>query len=213
MKLVKYEIEVAKDNCIGCRRCEGICPTRAIVMEGTGKGAFAVVDNSRCLACFRCIDFCSDNALSARERAEPIRFGTDVDSVDPAAITALCVKADLLPDGLACCCTMTFNKEVAAAVLNGARTMEDVALATGTQSGCLMYCFVTIYKLLEARYGECPPPPHKHKWYGPVHSLFDIPESAAHRYPKFQILEEQRKVREIETDLLTSKNNKPHGHG
>jgi len=38
MKVVNYEIEVIEDNCTGCYLCENICPTKAIVLEGFGRG-------------------------------------------------------------------------------------------------------------------------------------------------------------------------------
>jgi ferredoxin/bacterioferritin-associated ferredoxin len=187
MKEVRYEIEVIEDNCTGCYLCEQICPTLAITLEGPKSSAIAVVDNSKCIACFRCIDICDDDALLAPERAEPIFVGTDVKLVDPAAIAALCQQAKIHPSTVACNCSSTTAKEVAAAILLGAHTMEAIALATGVQSGCQLYCFAPTHRLLTTFLGAPPKPPSKNKFYPTSYVLHDIAESVAVKYPKFHI--------------------------
>ncbi len=191
MKKVNYEIEVIAENCTGCYLCEQICPTGAIVMEGPKSKALAVVDNNKCVACFRCVDICADDALLAPQRAEPLVFGTDPKSVDPAAIADLCLRAGIDPNRMACPCSMTTVQETAAAILLGAHTMEAVALATGSQSGCLMYCFAPIHRLLTTQLGAPPQPATKHKWYNSSMMLSDVPDDVASRHPKFFMSEEK----------------------
>ena len=195
MKKVNYEIEVIASNCTGCYLCEQICPTGAIVMEGPKSKALAVVDNDKCVACFRCVDICADDALLAPERSTPLVFGTDVKSVDPAAIADLCLRAGIDPNRMACPCSMTSVQETAAAILLGAHTMEAVALATGSQSGCLMYCFAPIHRLLSTQLGHPPEPPTKHKWYNTSMMLSDVSDEVASQHPKFYMCEEKETMR------------------
>ena len=191
MKTVRYEIKVIDENCTGCYLCEQICPTGAIVMVGPKSSALAVVNNDKCVACFRCVDICEDDALLVPERAVPFVAATDVNSVDPAAIFDLCDRAGCSPDVVACPCSMTLNREVAAAILKGAHTMADLALNTGIQSGCLMYCIAPAHRLLTTHLGIAPVPTSKHKWYPTDYVLADISDEVAAKHPEFFIAEEK----------------------
>ena len=46
-------------ECVGCRKCEGICPAKAITM----KGKKPHIDRSVCIRCFCCQEFCPKGAL------------------------------------------------------------------------------------------------------------------------------------------------------
>ena len=48
-------------ECVGCRKCEGICPAKAIEMK-SGKPK---IDRDRCIRCFCCQEFCPKGALKA----------------------------------------------------------------------------------------------------------------------------------------------------
>ncbi|MBV7477610.1 4Fe-4S dicluster domain-containing protein [Pseudomonas sp. PDM31] len=190
MKSVNYKIEVLTENCTGCYLCEHICPTGAIVMEGPKSAALAVVNNDKCVACFRCVDVCDDDALLAPERESPLLFGTDPKSAPEADVVDLCHRAEIDPDKMVCPCSMTGAREVAAAILNGAHTMADVALATGVQSGCLMYCFAPTHRLLKTFLGVAPMPHSKNQFYDTSYVPSDISPEVASRYPQFYIAEE-----------------------
>ena len=53
---------VEKDECVGCRKCEGICPAKAITMK-RGK---PVIDRAACIRCFCCQEFCPKGAMKVR---------------------------------------------------------------------------------------------------------------------------------------------------
>jgi ferredoxin/bacterioferritin-associated ferredoxin len=194
MKLVSYEIEVVDPNCTGCYRCERACPTGAIRMVGPKKEALAVVDNGRCVACMRCIDVCDDDALLAHPRADPVEAGTDFSSScsDRVAMIDLCREAGIDPEQTVCVCTGTQAQEIAAAVVGGRETFAEVALATGAQSGCLLYCSVPIRRLLAARTGGDAPSASKVKRYDCAQSVLDLPVELDAEYPLFLLSAERR---------------------
>jgi ferredoxin len=194
MKTINHEIEIIDLNCTGCFRCERACPTGAIVMIGPKKQALAVVDNSRCIACARCIDSCDDDAMLLVDRAVPLVVGFDSSGTSKEAIKALCDAAGIDPKQSVCWCSGSVATEVAAAIIAGHDTFEDLALATGVQSGCLMYCAVTIRRLLVAASGEAEAT-SKVRRYASGQGLMDIPAELASAYPIFAIAEEQGYVR------------------
>lgn len=204
MKTIHHAIEIVEENCTGCYRCERVCPTSAITMVGEQQHALAVVDNDRCIACFRCIDSCDDDAMLAIDRDEPLVIDGATDGADPEAVLDLCRAAAMNPDQLACMCSMSPVKEVAAAILGGADSFERVALATGAQSGCLMYCSVPIRRLLRIATGEVKAESKVRRCPADV-GLLDITAAVAERYPQFNVAEEQRLRREflagVEIDL------------
>lgn len=51
--------KLTKSECVGCRKCEKICPAGAITMKD-GKPS---IDRSKCIRCFCCQEFCPKGAL------------------------------------------------------------------------------------------------------------------------------------------------------
>jgi ferredoxin len=196
MRLVTHEIEIVEANCTGCYRCERACPTNAITMVGPKQSALAVVDNDSCIACSRCIDSCDDDAMLARERDEPMLVQTEVEPALEADVAGLCRSAGLDPELSVCLCSQTQAQEVAAAVLGGAATFTDLALATGAQSGCLLYCSVPMRRLLTAYLGHEPDEgASKLRRYPPAQGVLELSAEVAARYPTFHIAQEQAAAR------------------
>ena len=54
-----------RKECIGCRKCEGVCPAKAIVM----KNKLPVIDRSACIRCFCCQEFCPVGAMKVKRPA------------------------------------------------------------------------------------------------------------------------------------------------
>ena len=204
MKTIRFGIEVTEENCTGCYRCERVCPTEAMVMVGPKTKAIAVVDNDKCVACMRCIDACDDDALHAITRDEPLVLDPDHSDVELDAVGELCRTAGLDPSMQICTCSETFAQDVAAQILEGATSYEELALSVGVQSGCLMYCSIPIYRLLSAATGEAKSNSQVRR-YSPDLKLIDIPAELDEKYPMFNIGAEQRqretKIAEMELDL------------
>ena len=51
--------QLKANECVGCAKCEGICPAKAIVMENKK----AVIDRDKCIRCFCCQEFCPTGAM------------------------------------------------------------------------------------------------------------------------------------------------------
>jgi len=203
VKIIKQVVEIVDENCTGCYRCERICPTGAISMVGPRKEALAVVEEPSCIACFRCIDVCDDDAITIAELDEPRVVGTRAKDFDPAEVNGLCERAGLEPEQMACLCSSTKVKELAAAAIGGASNFEQIALATGAASGCLLYCSVPMRRILEARYGEVEQDRRHLRRYDTDHVLCDLPEEAADRYPLFALRREQAAARKRHSEVFS----------
>lgn len=188
MKKVNYVSRVDEARCTGCGQCEDICPTYAIKVDLEA----AEVDEERCLACFKCRDICPEDAVRPTLRLEPGFFGLNPDDVDQGLLTELCARANLHPRQIICLCTGTRVKEVAAAVLKGASSPEEVALMTGVRSGCGLYCMEPILRLLNAHGVELKQP-EGHRWYNITPTLWDVPKDVEEKYPQY-FFEEDRQV-------------------
>jgi len=127
VKVVKQVVEIVDENCTGCYRCERACPTGAITMVGSRKEALAVVEGPSCIACFRCIDVCDDDAITIAELDEHRVVTTKARDFDPAEVNGLCQRAGLEPDQMACLCSSTKVKELAAAVIAGVIRSSAIA--------------------------------------------------------------------------------------
>lgn len=186
---IKFLAQVDPERCIGCSGCENVCPTEAIAVVEK----MAVVDPEKCVACPNCIGVCPEDAIKKVPRSTPLRFGINWLDVDQEQLVDLCKKAHLHPHQWLCLCTATRVREGAAAVLKGAKTPEEIALMTGTRSGCTVYCFQTMLRLLKAHGVEVVPPKQGYRWYDSTQTLWDVPEDVIKKYPG-HFLEEDKSV-------------------
>ncbi|MCP4755532.1 MAG: (Fe-S)-binding protein [Proteobacteria bacterium] len=186
MKSVNFIAEVTEDGCRGDRLCEKVCPCGAIRVEGK----IAVVEPSKCLACGKCVDVCRQGAVDLVVRSQPMMVAVGVDDVDPVRMQEICAGARCAPDQFVCVCTGTTAGEVAAAIVKGAKSPEDVVCKTGAGSGCGIYCMGVVFRIFKAAGVEIP---RDSRWYALSLSVWDISEDVVRKYPGYY-LEEDRKA-------------------
>ncbi|SMB99038.1 BFD-like [2Fe-2S] binding domain-containing protein [Thermanaeromonas toyohensis ToBE] len=178
MKVVNLVAVVDEEKCKACRTCERVCPVLAIKVENRK----AVVDKERCRGCAACEQRCPDYAITMAKREEPVVVAVNVDAVDYNQVIELCRRARLHPEQIICYCTATRAEEVAAAILLGARSPEDVSFMTGARTGCKVECIQPILRLLEAAGIKPAPPKGGWQWYGRTPTVWDIPEEVKQKY-------------------------------
>jgi NAD-dependent dihydropyrimidine dehydrogenase PreA subunit/bacterioferritin-associated ferredoxin len=173
-KRIVMVAEIVEDKCTGCNKCVLTCPTVAITMRprradepGPGR-SIAVVQEDICYNAQNCLELCPDDAIVMRPLAEPFEVGVSGTDVSAEEIGQLCMSVGLLPDMLVCICTNTVASELAAAILDGAHTPEDVARRTGARTGCAEICLDPILRLLAAAgHGDAQRNPRNgYQWYG-----------------------------------------------
>ena len=157
MKRVTLKAVVDQDLCIGCKVCEKVCPVYAISV--TGRKAHS--DSDKCMACANCVD---------------------VSKFDYEKIRTLCEKAHLNPEQVVCYCVGTRAEEIAAALLAGATTPEEVSAMTGARTGCTIECIQPVLRLIQAAGNELHPNPDGWQWYGVTVTAWDIPEEVKEKY-------------------------------
>jgi ferredoxin len=191
MKTVTLLSQVDNNKCIGCRTCERVCPVLAIKVVNRK----AVVEAERCRACANCEQRCPVNAVTMVKRETPLEVGVDVNSVNYDDIKKLCRKAKLNPEQTICYCVGVRAEEVAAAILKGAKTPEEVSLTTGARTGCSVECIQPILRLLEAAGHALKPVEGGWQWYGRTVTAWDLPEAVKQKYSaRGFYFEEDRKV-------------------
>jgi NAD-dependent dihydropyrimidine dehydrogenase PreA subunit/bacterioferritin-associated ferredoxin len=182
MRVINMFAEVDPEKCTACRTCERVCPTLSIKV-GHGKGAKkAVVDLSTCVGCGACSERCEFGAVSLKDLAIQRVIGVDPNLVDRRMITDLCLKARLHPEQVLCFCTGTRAEEVAAAIIQGASSPEEVSREVGARTGCKVECFQPILRLLVAAGKDPKPVEGGWQWYGLTPTIWDIPESVVAKY-------------------------------
>jgi electron transfer flavoprotein alpha subunit len=76
--------EIARDACIGCEQCVGICPVDAISMDAED---IAVVDADACTGCRKCVEACPTSAITMSE-GEPAEVAVPEPATEPAPAEA-----------------------------------------------------------------------------------------------------------------------------
>lgn len=178
MKLVKFVARVDGEKCNGDKRCERLCPAGAIrVVE-----KLAIVREDRCVACGKCTEVCREDAVQMIPRERPLKIEFDVGSVDAEEIQSLCAQAGLLPDLPLCACTGTTVGEIAASIIGGAKSPEDVVVTTGAGSGCGIYCMAVVFKLFACAGVQLP---KDSRWNSLPLTSRDVSEEIAKKYPEY----------------------------
>lgn len=178
MKLITLIARVDLEKCTGCQTCAKVCPTLAIKIENKK----AVVNADLCRGCGNCNQRCKFNAITMEKLEKPYKVGVSVDDVPYEQITELCKKASLNPEQIICYCTATRAEEVAAAVLKGAKSPEEISAQTGVRTGCKVECIQPVLRILEAFGLELIPPKGGYQWYGRTPTVWEIPEQVKAKY-------------------------------
>ena len=199
MKKVYLSSQVDEKKCIGDGVCENVCPTGAIRVIDKK----AQVEADKCAACFKCLDACGEGAIHFVPRSQPLTLSVDPEKVDQVGLRELCQKAHLDPEEAICLCTSTRAAEVAAAILKGAKSPEEVTLATGIRTSCGMWCMAPILRLLRA-HGLPVTPPKGFKWYDTQPALWNVSKEVELKYPQYRIGEDKRLFHEGIMDNLVS---------
>ena len=105
-----------------------------------------------------------------------------VSRFDAAKILALCEKAHFHPQQVLCYCVGVRAEEVAAAILDGADTPEEISSRTGIRTGCTIECIQPILRLLEAAGIQPKPNPDGWQWYGETVTAWTMPEKVKQKY-------------------------------
>ena len=177
MKLVAVKPVVDPGKCIGCGICTKVCPSLAMSLVDRK----AIVKESDCRGCGGCEQRCPVHAITMVKLEHPYTVKVDVSDVPYAEIEGICHKAKLNPEQIICYCTTTRAEEVAAAIIKGAKSPEDISRETGIRMGCKVECIQPILRLLKAA-GVEPERPSGYQWYGLTPTVWDIPEDVKEKY-------------------------------
>ncbi len=178
MKFISLKAVVNKDKCVGCGICSKVCPTTTISIADKK----ACIDEKFCRGCGACEQRCPVYAVTMVKLENPYTVEVKIDG-DYHKISALCRKAHLNPEQIICYCTKTRAEEVAAAILKGAKTPEDISRQTGIRTGCKVECIQPILRLLAAA-DITPERPAGWQWYGKTPTLWDISQEIKDKYNK-----------------------------
>lgn len=178
MKLVTLKPVVDIEKCKGCKTCVKVCPVLAMSMEEK----LAVPNLELCRGCGDCEQRCPEHAIIMVLREEPAMAKVEMEGLDYQAIINLCRKARFHPEQVVCYCTATRADEVAAAIMRGAKTPDEISFVTGIRTGCKVECIQPILRILEAAGIEPKPSPGGWQWYGRTITAWEIPEEVKKKY-------------------------------
>lgn len=191
MKRVTLLAEVQQDVCRGCKICEKVCPVLAISVTDRK----AKVNADECRGCTNCESRCPFYAIKMVKREEPFTIGVDVSKFDQQALREMCEKAHLNPEQVLCYCVGVRAEEVAAAILDGAKTPEEISSKTGIRTGCTIECVQPLLRMIDAAGIELKRVENGWQWYGITPTAWTISEEAVEKYSKRGFFfEEDRKL-------------------
>lgn len=178
VKIVRFIAEVDEDKCTGCGICTRVCPTLSIRVEDK----VARVDVTACAGCGACVERCPFDAVSLVDLESPRVLKVDPASVDREKLVDICRKANIHPEQIVCFCTGTRAEEVAAAILMGAKSPEEISRMTGVRTGCKTECIQPILRLLYAAGIEPAPVEGGWQWYGKTVTIWEVPDEVKQKY-------------------------------
>ncbi len=178
MKLVTLKPVVDIEKCKGCKTCVKVCPVLAMSMQEK----LAVPNLELCRGCGDCEQRCPEYAITMVLREDPAMAKVEMEGLDYQEIINLCRKARFHPEQVVCYCTATRADEVAAAIMRGAKTPDEISFVTGIRTGCKVECIQPILRILEAAGIEPKPSPGGWQWYGRTITAWEIPEEVKKKY-------------------------------
>jgi len=196
LRVVDQWAKVDEEKCNACSVCVKVCPVEAIRLVKKGGRTLASVDDQRCLGCTICISRCPQQAIVREPREAPLQVGIDTRDVPEESVKKICEAAHMYPDQVICFCHRVQAKEVAAAILKGAQTPEEISRATGVRTGCGVLCASGIIRLLRAggiRLNKAP----GYQWCGAEVSIWAIPDEVRRKYPGYYVEEDLQAINNL----------------
>lgn len=174
-----------------CNVCESVCPVLAAKSKKLGSTRAADINADICTGCGICEQRCPDQAILLLDRAEARVLEVTTPSTLTEEVDKLCRKAHMNPEQVVCYCHRVKASEVAAAILSGATTPEDVAKLTGARTGCGVLCANSIMRQFEAAGISLNKAPG-HQWYGGVPTIWKLSDEVLQKYDKeFRLLSDR----------------------
>jgi NADPH-dependent glutamate synthase beta subunit-like oxidoreductase/bacterioferritin-associated ferredoxin len=146
-----------------------------------GCAAPPVYHEEACRGCINCAERCPASAIEIVPLAKPFSVGVDPAAFDPDEILRICKRVKMHPKQIVCYCTNTTAGEIAAAILKGAKTPEEISLMTGARTGCTVLCIQSIIRLLDAT-GARVTSEETHQCYGKTFTVWDFEPRIKKRY-------------------------------
>jgi NAD-dependent dihydropyrimidine dehydrogenase PreA subunit/bacterioferritin-associated ferredoxin len=192
MKIVSTNAKLNVELCKGCKTCEMVCPVYAIKANKKGKRIKIDINAKKCVGCWNCEQRCPEHAIEMIP-CDPRELATDIAKFNYEEIETLCREAHFNPKQIVCYCTASRAEELAAAILGGAKSPNEVVLATGIGSGCGIECNQPIQRFLNAAGLSHERPKPSWQWYGRTITAWEINSKIKKKHPVFRF-EDDRKL-------------------
>ena len=193
LRVINHVARIDQERCNACSTCVKVCPVEAIELKQQEKRTFAAMDAQKFLGCTICISRCPVGAIAREQRPVPLKVGVDPRDVAEEAVAEICEAAHMYPDQVVCFCRRIQAKEVAAAILKGAETPEEISRKTGVRTGCGVLCITGVLRLLKAAGVELNRAPG-YQWYGADISIWNISEEVQKKFPTYFLSEDRQAI-------------------
>ena len=190
MKVVNVHAKVNMELCKGCKTCQMVCPVYAVKVKKKEGQVQVDINDEKCVGCWNCEQRCPEYAIEMVP-CEPYILSTDVSQFDYKKIETLCWKANFHPKQGVCYCTGSRAEELAAAILAGANTPDELVMATGVGAGCGIECNQPIQRFLEAADLSFDRPKQSYQWYGRTATVRDVSGAIKDSHSTFRFDEDR----------------------